>query len=264
MTADNGACIWGNLRFYHLLSISTSILSFKLKFPNLPPSNENKDVNTSKIILGMREVLVQNGKEDESDEENEDDKLIGGRLISNRSIPNLVAAVENEERLIDSKLSSSIDINSSSSLLAHREMSSSQVDFFKMLDDKIESGPDYDENNEKERLLECARMRQLLMEWERAKQKRLPRSASTTHQVVQTVQQPRKSRFSMPHINGDVHKQFPYPVYTLRQHVQYAPNINNNTNISNTSHNNSQNQYTLSNSVVMYDPSRGQYYTELA
>lgn len=70
----------------------------------------------------------------------------------------------------------------------------------------------------------------------------------------------------MPHINGDVHKQFPYPVYTLRQHVQYAPNINNNnnTNISNTSHNNSQNQYTLSNSVVMYDPSRGQYYTELA
>lgn len=71
----------------------------------------------------------------------------------------------------------------------------------------------------------------------------------------------------MPHlINGDVNKQFPYPVYTLRQHVHVPNNNNNITNSSNNNNanNNAQNQYTLSNSVVMYDPSRGQYYTELA
>lgn len=94
-------------------------------------------------------------------------------------------------------------------------------------------------------------MRQLLTEWERAKQKRIIRQQTVTHQTVQTAsQQPRKHRFSMPHLNGDVSKQYQCPVYTIRQHMQYIPN--------------SQNQYTLSNSVVMYDQVRGQYYTELA
>lgn len=113
-------------------------------------------------------------------------------------------------------------------------------------------GPDYDETNEKERLLECARMRQLLTEWERAKQKRISKHQSISHQTVQTsTQHPRKQhRFAMPHLNGDVNKQYQFPVYTIRQHVQCFPN--------------NQSQYSLSNSVVMYDQVRGQYYTELA
>ncbi len=97
-------------------------------------------------------------------------------------------------------------------------------------------------------------MRQLLVEWERAKQKRLPRLQNVAHQVVQTsaTQQPHKYRFTMPHLNGDVNKQYQYPVYTIRpQHMQYIPN-------------NPQNSYALSNSVVLYDQTRGEYYTELA
>ncbi|XP_065199832.1 uncharacterized protein LOC135831351 [Planococcus citri] len=201
----------------------------------------------------------KDGKEDESDEENDDDKLVGGRLISNKSIPNLVAAADKEESNLDNSklpINSSSEVSSGTSLLAHREMTSSQIEFFRMLDEKVESGPDYDETNEKERLLECARLRHLLTEWERAKQKRMTRQQTMANQTVQTStssQQPRKHRFSMPHLNGDVNnKQYQYPpVCTIRQHVQYYPNSPTN-------------QYTLSNSVVMYDQVRGQYYTELA
>lgn len=127
-------------------------------------------------------------------------------------------------------------------------------------------GPDYDEMNEKERLMECTRMRQLLLEWERAKQKRFP-FQNQTNQVVQTgaaaasasasagaiSAQPRKHLFSMPHLNGDVNKKFSYQVYTIRHQMQYD-----------TSQNTQQNQFMLSNSVVLYDQARGQYYTELA
>lgn len=92
--------------------------------PHLYESKEKNYLRLEKCRFSLNLFLFGvpflDGKEDESDEENEDDKLIGGRLISNRSIPNLVAATENEERLIDSKLPSSIEINSSSSLLAHR------------------------------------------------------------------------------------------------------------------------------------------------
>lgn len=133
-------------------------------------------------------------------------------------------------------------------------------------------GPDYDEMSEKERLMECTRMRQLLLEWERAKQKRFP-FQNQTNQMVQTgaaaaaasasagagagagaiSTQPRKHRFSMPHLNGDVNKKYSYQVYTIRHQMQYD-----------TSQNTQQNQFMLSNSVVLYDQARGQYYTELA
>lgn len=66
-------------------------------------------------------MFVADGKDDDSDEENEDDKHIGGRLFSNRSIPNLVAAADKEEHLLDnSKLPNSTELSSSSSLFAHK------------------------------------------------------------------------------------------------------------------------------------------------
>ncbi|XP_017770037.1 PREDICTED: uncharacterized protein LOC108557859 [Nicrophorus vespilloides] len=53
-------------------------------------------------------------------------------------------------------------------LLAHTELSTSQNNFFKMLDDKIESGADYDSGSEYERAMEQARLSSLLKDWETA------------------------------------------------------------------------------------------------
>ncbi|GLV31086.1 target of wingless [Carabus blaptoides fortunei] len=53
-------------------------------------------------------------------------------------------------------------------LLVQAELSSSQQNFFKMLDEKIEGGADYDANDETEIALETARLHTLLKDWETA------------------------------------------------------------------------------------------------
>ncbi|XP_058838927.1 alpha-protein kinase 1 isoform X2 [Topomyia yanbarensis] len=54
------------------------------------------------------------------------------------------------------------------SLLQSQEISTSQQNFFRMLDQKIEEGPDYDSNSETEVALEEARMNALVHHWESA------------------------------------------------------------------------------------------------
>ncbi|CAG9822429.1 unnamed protein product, partial [Phaedon cochleariae] len=53
-------------------------------------------------------------------------------------------------------------------LLAQAEISTSQQDFFKMLDEKIQNGPDYNSESESERAAETTRLRALLKDWETA------------------------------------------------------------------------------------------------
>ncbi|XP_070497539.1 forkhead box protein P2 isoform X2 [Chironomus tepperi] len=53
-------------------------------------------------------------------------------------------------------------------LLQSQEISTSQQNFFKMLDQKIEQGPDYDSNSETEIALEEARLNSLVQHWESA------------------------------------------------------------------------------------------------
>ncbi|XP_075227853.1 target of wingless repressor isoform X2 [Lycorma delicatula] len=121
-------------------------------------------------------------------------------------------------------------------LLAQTELSSSQTDFFRMLDEKIESGPDYDSTCEYEVALEHARLCKLLRDWESAKQRSArSRSAPST---------PSK-RFIQA--NGDALQQ--QRNYSFRPTQWYHPY---------------QPQYQFSNSVVMYDKTHGSYYTELA
>jgi hypothetical protein len=55
-----------------------------------------------------------------------------------------------------------------SHLTKNREISTSQQNFFKMLDQKIEQGPDYDSNDETEIALEEARLNSLVQHWESA------------------------------------------------------------------------------------------------
>lgn len=49
-----------------------------------------------------------------------------------------------------------------------RDISSSQQNFFKMLDQKIQDGPDYDSGSETEMALEEVRMNTLVHHWESA------------------------------------------------------------------------------------------------
>uniref|UniRef100_A0A336KAP1 CSON006518 protein n=1 Tax=Culicoides sonorensis TaxID=179676 RepID=A0A336KAP1_CULSO len=53
-------------------------------------------------------------------------------------------------------------------LLQSQEISSSQQNFFRMLDEKIEQGPDYDSASETEIALEEARLNSLIQHWESA------------------------------------------------------------------------------------------------
>ncbi|KAG5875596.1 hypothetical protein JTB14_025373 [Gonioctena quinquepunctata] len=53
-------------------------------------------------------------------------------------------------------------------LLAQPEISSSQQNFFKMLDEKIQNGPDYNSESEGEKAAEACRLKSLLKDWETA------------------------------------------------------------------------------------------------
>ncbi|KAL0275411.1 UNVERIFIED_CONTAM: hypothetical protein PYX00_003265 [Menopon gallinae] len=59
-------------------------------------------------------------------------------------------------------------------ILAQSDISSSQLDFFKMLDEKIENGPDYEGDDEEE---EKARLAGLLQEWKAASMARQQKKA---------------------------------------------------------------------------------------
>ncbi|XP_060523745.1 uncharacterized protein LOC132700439 isoform X2 [Cylas formicarius] len=71
-------------------------------------------------------------------------------------------------------------------LLAHIEISTSQQDFFRMLDEKIENGPDYNSESESEQIAENFRIRALLKDWETASagSRSLPNTPKLRHQVM--------------------------------------------------------------------------------
>lgn len=142
---------------------------------------------------------------------------------------------------------------SSSPLLAQAELSTSQSDFFRMLDEKINNGPDYDPPCEYEFAMDQAQLCRLLQEWQAAK---LRSKCGLTGG-------PKLQRYHSLQSNGELsqrklhhqmstyapapplpHHQYPYQYHPA--HHPYPPP-----------------QYQVANSVVMYDK-RGGYYTELA
>ncbi|XP_021923412.1 uncharacterized protein LOC110831564 isoform X2 [Zootermopsis nevadensis] len=93
-------------------------------------------------------------------------------------------------------------------LLAQTEISSSQMDFFRMLDEKIENGPDYDSANEEEIALERSRLCALLRDWETAStNSSLNRSAPSTpahRKLPSKPQGPLPAPYYHLHMNGDL------------------------------------------------------------
>ncbi|RZB40559.1 RNA polymerase II degradation factor 1, partial [Asbolus verrucosus] len=77
--------------------------------------------------------------------------------------------LENNENIEDCDSRKTIKVKPfGGPLLAQAEISSSQQDFFKMLDEKIQNGPDYNSESETEKAAEAARLSALLKDWETA------------------------------------------------------------------------------------------------
>ncbi|KAJ4428132.1 hypothetical protein ANN_24146 [Periplaneta americana] len=99
-------------------------------------------------------------------------------------------------------------VTSPGPLLAQTEISSSQMDFFRMLDEKIENGPDYDSANEEEIALERARLCALLRDWETAStNSSLNRSAPSTpahRKLPAKPPGPPPAPYYHPHVNGEL------------------------------------------------------------
>ncbi|CAH1374534.1 uncharacterized protein [Tenebrio molitor] len=77
--------------------------------------------------------------------------------------------LENNENIEDCDSRKTIKVKPfGGPLLAQTEISSSQQDFFKMLDEKIQNGPDYNSESETEKAAEAARLSALLKDWETA------------------------------------------------------------------------------------------------
>ncbi|KAL1138798.1 hypothetical protein AAG570_008860 [Ranatra chinensis] len=179
------------------------------------------------------------------------------------------APTEEDDALAAAKLRQMVQI-SSSPLLAQAELSTSQYDFFKMLDEKINNGPDYHPNCDFDFTMEESKLSRLLQEWQNAKQRALwARSAPNT--PAKKLQ-----RFHSLQSNGDLrHKQLQHqlsqahycqPQYNPYQyHHQYYQQQQPQPQLAQAQPPQSYHaQYQLSNSVVMYDKARGGYYTELA
>ncbi|XP_023722184.1 cytoplasmic polyadenylation element-binding protein isoform X2 [Cryptotermes secundus] len=110
-------------------------------------------------------------------------------------------------------------------LLAQTEISSSQMDFFKMLDEKIENGPDYDSANEEEIAVERARLCALLRDWETAStNSSLNRSAPSTpahRKLPSKPQGPPPSPYYHPQLNGELFLQQQNQQLQLQQQQQH-------------------------------------------
>ncbi|XP_073983995.1 uncharacterized protein isoform X2 [Rhodnius prolixus] len=207
---------------------------------------------------------------------------------------------------------------SNSPLLAQAELSSSQNDFFKMLDEKINNGPDYDESGEYELALDHAQLCRFLQEWQAAKARsrnqapaKLQRyhtlqnngepAGGHTHQLASQTQQqhppnissrqqlpPQQQQQQQLQQQHKLHSQSSLyqptsnatmvPAQTAPAYNSYQPQydhyqsfrqyhpLHHQGSVQQQYHAAAQYhaQYQVANSVVLYDKSRGGYYTELA
>ncbi|XP_024083501.1 uncharacterized protein LOC106667827 isoform X2 [Cimex lectularius] len=224
----------------------------KSKAKGSPPSGK-KDYLSPLLCL----KTTQGGGSDDSDEE-------AAPPAETALVEELPPAAEDEEAA--ARMRQMVQL-SSSPLLAQTELSTSQSDFFKMLDEKINNGPDYDPNGEYEFAMDHSQLCRLLQEWQAAKQrsmygmhkKPMQRYHSLQsngelgaarhklqHQMTYATAAPPPQQF----VYASQYDQYPVPQmrhYQPPPPPQYHPQYHH-----------------VANSVVMYDKNRGGYYTELA
>ncbi|XP_014291480.3 uncharacterized protein tow [Halyomorpha halys] len=180
---------------------------------------------------------------EESDEEGQG----GGEAATNPVAEESPPTSEHEE---DARLRIQI---SSSPLLAQAELSSSQSDFFKMLDEKINNGPDYDPSCEYEFAMDQTQLCRFLQEWQAAKlRSRCGLTGGPKLQRYHSLQSngevpQRKLHHQMStYTPAPPHPQYHYPPLQYQPHPYHQPPPNQ-----------------VANLVVMYDKREG-YCTKLA
>ncbi|XP_050424295.1 uncharacterized protein LOC126835633 [Adelges cooleyi] len=109
-------------------------------------------------------------KSDASTYENHNEEQM--QLTSTPSVNNLCDISEVDDT---SPLQHRLSPPQSPTIFVNPQPSSSQLNFFKMLDEKIEMGADYKESIEEQRLERMHRTHALLMEWERARIRNSPK-----------------------------------------------------------------------------------------
>ncbi|CRK95968.1 CLUMA_CG009409, isoform A, partial [Clunio marinus] len=110
-------------------------------------------------------------------------------------------------------------------LLQSQDISSSQQNFFKMLDQKIEQGPDYDSNSETEIAIEEARLNSLVQHWESASlsasmcssTSRSLQNTPVRHASLNSRQSQIRSQFQQP-LSAELLSQQQQMIKQLQQH----------------------------------------------
>ncbi|KAK6641166.1 hypothetical protein RUM44_012875 [Polyplax serrata] len=98
--------------------------------------------------------------ENDGETEEADDRINGDKKDSSNTEES-----EEESDSVSSKIKQISQQQTGGTVLAQSDISSSQLDFFKMLDEKIENGPDYEESDEEE---QKTRMTSLVKAWKAA------------------------------------------------------------------------------------------------
>lgn len=224
-------------------------------------------------VIYPRKGKAKNSGSGGGSEESDDEGQAAGEAASNPVAEESPPTSENEE---DQRLRIQI---SSSPLLAQAELSTSQSDFFKMLDEKINNGPDYDPPCEYEFAMDQAQLCRLLQEWQAAKLRSRcgfteGGGGRSSHKLQRYHSLQSNGELSSGGQQRKLHHQMstyappsqyyppPPPQYQYHhqpvpQHHHQAPSYHHHPPPP-PSH-----YQVAANSVVMYDK-RGGYYTELA
>ncbi|XP_050523921.1 uncharacterized protein LOC126895759 [Daktulosphaira vitifoliae] len=128
----------------------------------------------------LKKTKKKKNKSKDSDEEKSDGSMYENQnieqiqLTSTPSINNLCGISEFED---SSPLQQRISgIQNSTSLFINSQLSTSQLNFFKMLDEKIEMGSDYIQSIEELQLEKMHRTQAMLVKWEQARVQNSPKS----------------------------------------------------------------------------------------
>ncbi|VVC28668.1 Protein of unknown function DUF4612 [Cinara cedri] len=146
-------------------------------------------------ISYSRKTKKKKNKHKESDDDKSDGSFYENhveeqiQLTSTPSVNNLCDISEiDESNPLHQRVSGS---QSSTSLFINPQLSSSQLNFFRMLDEKIEMGVDYKQTIEEQRLEKIHHTHALLMEWERVRIRNSPKPCSNPRsQFLCNLRQP--------------------------------------------------------------------------
>ncbi|BES92876.1 Hypothetical protein NTJ_05685 [Nesidiocoris tenuis] len=148
------------------------------------------------VIYPRKSKHKDSSPQSEAGEENSDEERNNTRQGNENEVAQMEEIAEPIEEEDDSAKMRQMVQLSNSPLLAHQELSTSQSEFFKMLDDKIDNGPDYKSTTDFEFAMDHSQLCRLLQEWQAAKHK--SKYGQAAHQP------PKLQKFHSVQSNGEL------------------------------------------------------------